>query len=157
MAQIADGKVVFIHYTLSDSTGEEQDSSRTGTGEPLGYVHGQGHIVPGLEKQLLGKAAGDTLKAVVPPEEAYGPRDPDATQTVPKDRFPADAKLTVGLEFLAEAEDGTEVPLRVTAVNDDSVTVDCNHPLAGETLHFDVEVMDVRDPTAEELKTLAEG
>jgi len=147
--QIADETAVLIHYKVKSDAGELLDSSEGD--EPLAYIHGQGDLVAGLEQALLGKAAGDRVQVVVAPEEGYGVHEPAKVQTVPRDAFEADATLEPGMRFQAESDDG-DVLVTVTHVTDDEVTVDANHPLAGQTLHFDVEVIAVRACTAEELE-----
>lgn len=138
-----------MHYVLKDSKGKVLDSSEGQ--EPLGYLHGANNIVPGLEKQLEGKEKGDKIAAVVEPAEGYGERDERGVQKVGRDQFPDDAPLEVGMQFMAQNEDGNQFPFWVTDVdNGGEVTIDMNHPLAGETLHFDVEIVDVRDATSEE-------
>jgi len=146
--QIADETAVLIHYSVTNDVGDILDSS-TGD-EPLAYIHGQGDLVPGLEKALQGKAAGDRVQVVVSPEEGYGEHDPDKIQTVPRDAFDEDTQLEPGMRFQAESDEG-DVMVEVTAVQGDEVTVDANHPFAGKTLHFDVQVLAVRAATQEEL------
>ena len=145
---IAKHKVVSINYTLTDQTNTVLDSSAGG--DPLVYIHGSGHIIPGLENALNGKVVGDALKVTVPPQEAYGLRDEVLKQTVPRDRFEPGADIHVGMRFQSPTDDGVEI-VTVTHLDDQSVTVDANHPLAGMTLNFDVEVLAVRDASAEEL------
>ncbi len=146
--QIAKNKVVSINYTLTDDAYNVIDSS-DGT-EPLTYLHGSNNIIPGLENALTGKSVGDKLKVTVAPEEAYGERVEDMVQVVPRDRFEPDAELEVGMQFQTPTDDDISV-VTITKVDADSVTVDANHPLAGLTLLFSVEVVDVRDASAEEL------
>ena len=145
--QIEDQKVVSIDYTLTDSNGKVIDSSKGR--EPLAYLHGAGNIIPGLERALTGKTTGDAVTATIPPGEAYGEKDPQLVQAVPRERFPAQ-DIHVGMQFQAQGGGQSRV---VTVVNIDpqNVTIDANHPLAGETLNFDVKVVDVRDATQEEL------
>ncbi len=145
--QISPNKVVSIHYTLKNDAGDVLDSSAGR--EPLAYLHGAGNIVAGLENALEGKASGDKLNVRVAPEEGYGPRHDALVQDVPRDAFQGVDDIQPGMQFHAQGPSG---PMVVTVVKtgDDSVTVDGNHPLAGETLHFDVEVADVRDATEEE-------
>ncbi len=144
---ISAGKVVFFHYTLTNDAGETIDSSRGGN--PLPYLHGAGNIVPGLEKQLEGLAVGAKLQADVSPEEGYGVRRGEP-MPVPRDQFPADVNLQPGMQFFAEDPNGNHFPLWIAQVGEDTVLVDPNHPLAGENLHFDVEIMSLRDASDEE-------
>ena len=146
--QITKHKVVSINYTLTDHTDTVLDSSANG--DPLVYIHGVGQLIPGLESALAGKAAGDALKVTIAPQDAYGARNEALKQTVPRDRFEPDADIHVGMRFHSANDDGEEVVV-VTHVDDQNVTVDANHPLAGIALTFDVEVVAVRDATAEEL------
>lgn len=148
--RISDNKVVRIDYTLKNKAGELIDSSEGG--EPLSYLHGLSQIVPGLEKELEGLQAGESKDVVVSPEEGYGTHDPQGKFSVPRAAFPADAKLEVGDSFIGEDDEGQQLPVRVVEVNDDSITVDANHPLAGETLYFHVDVREVREATEEELE-----
>lgn len=147
--QIAKHKVVSINYTLTDHTDSVLDSSSGD--DPLVYIHGLGHIIPGLESALSGKVRGDTLKVTVSPEDAYGARDEALKQVVPRDRFEPGADIQIGARFHSPTEDGGVTIVTVTDVDDSNVTVDANHPLAGITLKFDVEVVAVRDASAEEL------
>ncbi len=145
--QIEDQKVVSIEYTLTDGEGNVIDSSNGR--EPLAYLHGAGNIIPGLEKALTGKSTGDSLTANIPPGDAYGEKDPQLVQAVPRDRFPAN-DIKVGMQFQAQGGGQSRV-VTVVKVDPDNVTIDANHPLAGQTLNFDVKVVDVRDATQEEL------
>ena len=142
-------KAVEIHYTLTNDKGETVDSSRDAA--PLPYIHGNENLVPGLEKELEGKKVGDTIKTSIAPAEGYGERNPELTQTVPREVFQFDGEIEVGMRFEAEAEHGIEL-VTVVAVDDEAVTIDANHPLAGETLNFDVEIMSIREATSEELE-----
>jgi FKBP-type peptidyl-prolyl cis-trans isomerase SlyD len=146
--QISDQKAVTIHYTLKDEAGETLDTSRGR--DPLNYLQGAGNIVPGLEKALSGKAAGDTLRVTLTPEEAYGQRDEKEIRNVPLRRLSADGKLVPGARCRVQTSDGFQLAI-VTAIKGDYATVDLNHPLAGMRLDFEVEVMAVRDATPEEL------
>ena len=140
---------VEIHYTLTNDAGETVDSSQ---GEaPLPYIHGMENLVPGLEKELEGKKVGDKIKTSIAPADGYGDRNPELTQAVPRDVFQFDGDIEVGMRFEAEAEHGIEL-VTVIAVDDEVVTIDANHPLAGETLNFDVEIMSIREATSEELE-----
>ena len=145
---IAAGKVVALVYTLRDEAGEELDAATKD--DPLFYLQGAENIVPGLEQALEGKSAGEKLSVKVPPELGYGPRQGGEAQSVPREAFPPGVELEEGMAFTVENEDGDELDLWVVAVEKDQVMVDVNHPLAGVTLCFEVEVISVRDSTAEE-------
>jgi FKBP-type peptidyl-prolyl cis-trans isomerase SlyD len=146
---IQKGKVVSIDYILRDAGGKLLDSSDEG--DPLVYLHGNDNIIPGLEKQLEGKTIGDKLTCVVPAVEAYGERNEELVLKVSKTEFGPDADLSPGMQFEARSEEGTQI-VTVMKVEGDEVTIDANHPLAGEVLHFQVNVVDVRDATPEELE-----
>ena len=146
--EISSHKVVIIDYTVTDEQGEVIDTSKDE--EPLAYIHGTSNLIPGLEKALEGKSAGDSLNVDVPPEEAYGLRDETSLQVVSREQFEGVDDLQVGMQF--EAQDGDDVQLvTIAAIDGDDVTLDANHPLAGITLHFEVSIVDVRDATQEEL------
>lgn len=146
--QIGPNSVVSIHYELSNDAGEILDASAEG--EPLVYLQGAQNIIPGLENQLTGKKAGDTLKVKVQPEDGYGVRQSELVQQVPRDAFPDPDNLTIGMRFSAESEGG-HVSVVITELTDELATIDGNHPLAGVVLNFDVSVADVRAATDEEL------
>ncbi len=141
-------KVVSIEYTLKDDSGSVLDSS--GKHGPLSYIHGTDSIIPGLEKELEGKATGAELSVTVPPEEAYGAYDEEAVFSVPKSEFGDTEELAPGVQFHAETDEGIQM-FTVKDIQADHVIVDANHPLAGKTLHFDVRIVDIRDATEEEL------
>lgn len=145
--QIASDKVVAIHYTLKNDAGEVLDTSEGR--EPLAYLHGANNIIPGLEKALEGKAAGDKVEVSVEPAEAYGERQEQLVQEVPREAFQGVDDIQPGMQFNAQGPQG---PVLVTVVEagDEAVKIDGNHPLAGQKLHFDVEVSDVRDATDDE-------
>ncbi|HHO53098.1 MAG TPA: peptidylprolyl isomerase [Deltaproteobacteria bacterium] len=144
---IENGKVVTIHYTLTSDEGETLDTSVGG--DPLAYLHGANNIVPGLEAALAGRAIGDTVETRVSPEQGYGPRvgEPEA---VPRVAFPEDVELAPGMLFNAETPDGRVVSFQIDRIEDETVYVDHNHPLAGAHLNFSVEVVGIRDASAEE-------
>lgn len=146
--QIAEKKVVLIHYTLTNDAGDVLDKSSAD--EPLVYLHGGNNIIPGLEGALVGKQAGDTLNVVVPADQAYGERHEGLVQEVPREAFQGVENIEAGMRFQAQTDNGP-VSVVVTSVTDETVTVDGNHPLAGEQLTFDVEVVSVRDANPEEL------
>lgn len=147
--QIADDRVVLIHYTLTNDAGETLDSSAGR--EPLAYLHGRGNLIQGLESELAGRVAGDKLDVRVAPGDGYGHVDPALTQTVPRNAFPDDADLRVGMRFQTQTARGPQVVV-VTQVSDESVCVDGNHPLAGQHLNFAVQITDVREASDEELE-----
>ena len=146
--QITEGKVVHIHYTLKDDAGEVLDSSAGQ--EPLAYLHGAGNIIPGLESELEGKTVGDKLTVAVAPKDGYGVRNEALVQEVSRSVFPDDVDVQLGMQFHAQTSVGVRLAT-VTKIVGDQVTLDLNHPLADVTLHFDVEVMDVKTATEEEL------
>ena len=147
--KIEANKVVTLAYILRDDSGEIIDQSKDGS--PLLYLHGAMNIVPGLEEQLEGVSQGETIKATVPPEKGYGPRIGEA-QDVPRHLFPEDAQLAAGMQVLAHDDQGRQIPFFITGISEETVTVDPNHPLAGETLHFEVTVEGLRDATDEEIE-----
>ena len=146
--KIEKNKVARFHYTLTLEDGETVDSSRER--EPLAYLHGAGNIVAGLEAELAGKEAGDQLTVAVPPEMAYGLRRDDAVQRVPMKHFRTPRKVKAGDAVSVGTERG-QMPGTVVKVGRFHADVDLNHPLAGKTLNFEVEVIDVRDATQEEI------
>lgn len=146
---IEDNKVVTLEYTVTATTGEVIDSSE-GT-EPLVYLHGAQNIVPGLENALAGKTVDDAFVVTVVAADAYGEKSDEMMQQVPASAFEGVDDVEVGMEFHADTPQGP-MPIIVTAVEDDMVTVDANHPLAGRDLIFDVKITDVRDATEEELE-----
>jgi FKBP-type peptidyl-prolyl cis-trans isomerase SlyD len=141
--------VVSIHYTLTNKAGEKLDSS-VGA-EPLTYIHGAGNIIPGLEKALSEKSLGDKLTVTIEPEEAYGQRNEEQIQTVGKEMFEGIEKIEVGMQFQADSSSGPAI-VTVTEVNEETITIDGNHPLAGEQLTFDVEIMEIRSATETEME-----
>ncbi|MES0874809.1 FKBP-type peptidyl-prolyl cis-trans isomerase [Sinimarinibacterium thermocellulolyticum] len=146
--EIAQRRVAYIHYTLTNDAGVVLDSSRGA--QPLAYLHGAGNIIAGLENALAGKQAGDKFTVRVEPAQAYGERDESLVQQVPRRAFAGISDIRPGMSFQAQSSRG---PMRVvvTRVAGDMITVDGNHPLAGEALNFDVEVTEVREASAEEL------
>ncbi|GAB4574130.1 MAG: peptidylprolyl isomerase [Anaerolineae bacterium] len=145
---VQNGRVVSINYTLKLDDGEVVDESAAG--EPLVYLHGANNIIPGLENALTGLAVGDRKSVTVSPDEGYGEYMEEAVESVPRSLFPADLDLQEGLILSVRDESGAVYDAVVVEIADDAVTLDFNHPLAGENLHFDVEVVDVREATAEE-------
>lgn len=147
--QISEKMAVSIHYTLTNGAGEQLDNSRDA--EPLVYLHGSGQIISGLEESLLGKSVGDKFDVTIEPANAYGEKREDMIQIVPMKMFEGMDKVEVGMQFHADASQGVNV-VTVAKVEGDDITIDGNHPLAGQALTFDVEVVDIRSATADELE-----
>ncbi|MEX2131183.1 MAG: peptidylprolyl isomerase [Pseudohongiellaceae bacterium] len=146
---IGKNSVVSIHYTLKDEEGVVMDSSEGN--EPMTYLHGNNNLIPGLEKELFGKIKGSKLYAVIAPKDAYGEINSDLIQTLGMKMFQGVDDVSIGMTFVAQGKDGHQRQVRVVEIEGDDVTIDANHPMAGKTLHFDVEVMEVREATAQEL------
>jgi len=141
-------QVVSIHYTLKNDAGEVLDHSADG--EPLTYLHGHGNLIPGLERELAGKNAGDRLQVTIAPADAYGEYDPQLVQRVARRSLKGLADIRIGMRLQAQSGHGARA-VTVTQIAGDMVTLDGNHPLAGNTLHFEVEVAEVRAATEAEL------
>lgn len=146
--KIAREKFVSIDYTIKNQTGEIVDS--TSGKDPLSYIHGMGTLLEGLEDALEGKMAGDKFVSEILPEKAFGVRDESLIQSVPRSEFNGIPDLTIGMQLQAQTGNGVRV-FTVKEITEEAVTVDGNHPLAGQALMFDVEVTGVRDATEEEL------
>lgn len=146
--KIAENTVAIIHYAVSDSDGTLIDSSYDHS--PLSVIHGTGYLIPGLENALKGREAGDKFEAQVPADDGYGQRHDGFVQVVPKEMFGDIEDLEVGTQLRAETDHGEQTVI-VVDMSDDTITVDGNHPLAGIDLSFDVEVLEVRAATEEEL------
>lgn len=140
--------VVSIDYILKNDAGNVLDQSAPDA--PLSYLHGHNNLISGLEAALEGKATGDQLTAVIPPEEAYGAYNENLIEAVPRQMFQGVDNIEPGMQFQAQTAQGVQV-VTVTEVSDETVTIDGNHALAGETLHFDVTIKEVREASAEEL------
>lgn len=145
--KIEKNRVVAIDYTLKGAGGQVLDRSQEGS--PLRYLHGNHNLIPGLEKALEGMEAGKTVSVSVPPEEGYGIRQAELVQEVPKSVF-GNESLETGMQFQVQSDDGIHV-LTIQEIRDETVIVDGNHPLAGETLDFDVTVVTVREASEEEI------
>jgi FKBP-type peptidyl-prolyl cis-trans isomerase SlyD len=145
---IADNSVVTFHYTLKNDHGVVIESS-SGQ-DPLDYLHGHRNIIPGLEKELAGKSIGDKFTATIEPENAYGDYDDALLQTLSRGDFQGVDEFEIGMQFEVKDTDGGGL-VTVTKIEGDEVTVDGNHPLAGERLIFEVEVIGIRDASGEEL------
>lgn len=147
MMEIKSGHVVAMHYKLTNDQGEVLDSSEGR--DTLKFLQGAGNIIPGLDKAMIGKKVGDAFTVTVEPEEAYGVRHEQMIQKVPRSAFQGVDELQVGMQFQAETEQGP-IPVTITEVADDVVTIDGNHALAGVRLTFDVTIEEVREATEEE-------
>jgi FKBP-type peptidyl-prolyl cis-trans isomerase SlyD len=145
--QIAKNTVVTMDYTLTDPQGQVIDTSKGR--EPLAYLHGASNIIPGLESALEGKSAGETVNVTVPAEQGYGKRDPGLIQSVPRANFQGAPDIKPGMQFQAQTAQGARV-VTVVKADEQHVTVDANHPLAGMDLTFDVSIVGVREASAEE-------
>jgi len=146
--QIANDKVVSIHYTLKDNDGKILDSSEGK--DPLKYIQGKQNIIPGLENAMEGKSVGDKFNVKVEPNEGYGERNDQMVVSIPRTSFGEITDINPGMQFQLNSQNGPVV-VTVVETDDENVKVDANHPLAGVELNFDVEVMDIREATTEEL------
>ncbi len=147
--QITKNSMVTFDYSLRDREGNVLDS--TAGYEPLTYIHGYGHLIEGLEKNLEGKTAGDSMKLVIPPEEAYGEYDASLTRKISKKEMQIEEDLEIGMPIQFDSPDGA-VLYYITELSGDEVTLNGNHPFAGATLYFDITVKDVREATKEEIE-----
>ena len=145
---IEDKRVVTLAYTLKDNDDNLIDQSDDGS---FCYLHGASNIIPGLESALTGKVSGDEFSVSIAPEDAYGVRDDEKIQAVPREMFPPDQDIEPGMQFHAQSPDGVPLVVTIARVEEESILVDGNHPLAGVQLNFEVRVMDVREATSEEI------
>ncbi len=145
---IANDHVVSFHYTLTNAEGETLDQSQ---GEPLAYLHGAGNIIPGLEKALEGKNLGDKFTVNVSAADGYGEYNPDLVQEVPAQMFQGVDNIEAGMQFQAQTDDGVQI-VTVKAIEGENIIVDANFPLAGQDLTVEVEIVEIRDASAEELE-----
>ena len=148
--QVSENQVITFEYTLSDAEGNVLDSSERG--QPLAYIHGTGHIIPGLEKALEGKSPGDSFRIIIAPEEAYGQREESLISTVARSQFAGVENIAVGMQLDAESQDGVIRTVTVLKVGGDKLTVDANHALAGMELTYDVYLVGIRPATFEEIQ-----
>jgi len=147
LLRVEDGQVVSMDYTLH----VDGDVVDTSTGhEPLEFLQGAGNIIPGLEQELYGMAVGESKKVIVQPEDGYGILDADAFVDVPREQFPANIPLEVGVEITVTDQSGNPMNARIDSVNDENVVLDFNHPLAGKVLQFDVKIVGLREASDEE-------
>jgi FKBP-type peptidyl-prolyl cis-trans isomerase SlyD len=142
-------KIVSFHYSLTEESGAPVEDSRER--EPLVIMFGRGNIIAGLEQAMAGHVAGDRFDVVVPPAQGYGERREDATQRVPKKYFRDAEHLQPGMTTVLNTKDNRQQMVTVTKVGSSVIDVDLNHPMAGKTLHFAIEITDVRDAGADEL------
>jgi FKBP-type peptidyl-prolyl cis-trans isomerase SlyD len=147
---VGDNLVVSIHYQLTDDEGNVLDSSKDR--DPLNYLHGAGNILPGLESALVGKVEGDSEQVRLEPEDGYGTVRDELIQKIDRSAFQGVEKVEVGMTFQAQGPNGDVQHIVIKDVEGDEVTIDANHPLAGVALNFDVEVVGVREATAEEIE-----
>ncbi len=144
-------KVVTMHYHLTNTDdGQVLDSSQGS--DPLTYLHGSGTIIPGLEEALSGLDVGATKKVQVEPADAYGEFDEEMVQNLPRTDFDGIENLEVGMRLQAQDQDGNEFVVHIASIEEDEVMIDGNHPLAGIPLTFEIEIVALRDATAEELE-----
>lgn len=146
---IGSGKVVGMSYSLTDDKGVILDQASHA--EPFLFIQGSSQIVPGLETALVGLKVGEKKKVSVSPEEGYGPLHDGLKMTVNKDQFPGIENIEAGMQFQAQSPEGHGMVFTIIEVKGEEVTIDGNHPLAGQTLHFDVEILSMRDATSEEM------
>jgi len=142
-------KVVTMNFTLTDETGNVLDS--TDTAGPFSYISGKGMVLPKLEEAVSGMIIGTKKHLTLEAKDGYGEYNDDAVQAVGKENFPEDFVLEAGMEYMASNPDGVQMPFIITSVEDETITIDFNHPLAGKNLNFDLELLDVREATPEEL------
>jgi FKBP-type peptidyl-prolyl cis-trans isomerase SlyD len=154
-ARIEPNARVRLDYVVYDADEHVIDASDAEDGEPIIYVHGYGMLVPGLEKALIGLGPGDTKDVVLSPEEGYGEHDEELVLEVDRSEMPRPESVAVGDELVAESPDGEEAVMRVVEVGPDTVTLDGNHPLAGQVLRYAVTVREVRPATADEIEQAA--
>ncbi|NLA76052.1 MAG: peptidylprolyl isomerase [Deltaproteobacteria bacterium] len=150
--KIKDKVFVAFDYRLTLDSGEEVDKSQAG--KPLCFISGAGQLIPGLEKEMMGMAAGDRAKISVEPENAYGLINSELYQEIRRDQFPSDLEITAGMTFKSHGPQGPMIIKVKEIKNSDTVVIDLNHPLAGKRLHFDINITEVRALTSEEAEGL---
>lgn len=148
--QIQGKCVVSIAYILTNDEGQTLDASTDD--QPMVYLHDSNSLIPGLEKELNGKTSGDQFKASIQPEDAYGPVNPEMVQQVPKEAFEGVDDIQAGMQFEAQGPEGQMQIVTIEEVGEEGVTINGNHPLAGQVLHFDVTIKEIREATAEEIE-----
>lgn len=142
MSQAKSGDTVRIHYTgkLDDGTQFDSSSGR----EPLEFALGSGQVIPGFDNAVDGMAVGESKTVTIPPAEAYGDKHPQLVQDVPKSALPPEIEPQVGMQLQSQTPDGQTIPLLITEVAEEKITVDGNHPLAGQDLTFDIELVEIK-------------
>ena len=148
--KITKHKVISFDYTMKNDDGLALESTKET--QPLTGIHGVGHMIPGLERALEGRMAGDNFQVIIEPADAYEDYDKELIQVVPRDMVEGVENIEVGMVFQAQTDEGTAHSVRVIAVDGENITIDANHPLAGERLHFDIDVRSVREATDDELE-----
>ena len=146
---IGNNKVVTLNFTLKDQHGNVLDS--TEGEQPFSFLSGHQNILPKLESEIDNMLIGSKRTVTINAVDAYGEYNNDIVQIVGKDEFPPEFLLEVGMQYIASAPDGTKMPFTITEIREEDVTIDFNHPLAGKDLSFEVELLNVRDATAEEI------
>jgi FKBP-type peptidyl-prolyl cis-trans isomerase SlyD len=150
MMSVGMNKVFTFNYTLKDEEGTLLDSSANKG--PMSFISGSNLIIPKLEEALSGMIIGSKKNIKVDAVDAYGEYSEDGVQNIKKDQFPEDTELEVGMTFIANSPDGKQMPFLIASIEEQEITIDFNHPLAGKNLEFDVELLDVRDATPEEMQ-----
>ncbi|MEX0945676.1 MAG: peptidylprolyl isomerase [Balneolaceae bacterium] len=143
MSKAKDGDTVKVHYTGTLNNGEIFDTSKEK--EPLEFKLGEGQLIPGFEKAVIGLKVGDSTSVDIPSAEAYGETREDLIIKVPKDQLPDEIEPQIGMQLQVNQPDGQPIPVRITDINDSELKLDANHPLAGEDLKFDIELVNVSD------------
>lgn len=143
-------RVISLDFVLMNEQGEVMDRSEDGG--PLEYLHGANDVIPGLEKALEGRKLGEEIKVVIPPAEAYGEYEVSLVDEVSRDQFPGIDEIEPGMQFQTQMDDGAPMIIHVTAVDDEKVVVDGNHPLAGMTLVFEVKIAAIRQACDDEIE-----
>ncbi|NBC03793.1 MAG: peptidylprolyl isomerase [Bacteroidetes bacterium] len=141
MSKAKDGDTVKVHYTGTLENGEVFDTSQER--EPLEFQLGQGQLIPGFEKAVIGLSEGDSTKVDIPSDEAYGEVRDDLVINVPKDQLPDDVEPKVGMQLQVNQQNGQPIPVRITEIKDEELILDANHPLAGKNLSFEIELLEV--------------
>lgn len=147
---VEENNVVTMHYRLSDDKGQEMDTSYGE--EPLSFIQGKGNLIPGLDREMLGRKVGDKFEVTVPPADAYGTFNEAYIQKFPLGAFQEGDKVEVGLRVQLTNEDGQPILASIHGIEDDGVLLDLNHPLVDKTLEFEIEIINTRPATADELK-----